>query len=381
MRLRDAGIPMGHLGTGLNNAITDVLGVKVGHKTVIRGESRQNETEGIARTGITIVSPRDDVWENPVYAGVSVLNGNGEMTGTAWIEESGFLTTPVGLTNTHSVGVVRDSLIKYLKTNINGSSIWSLPVVAETWDGYLSDINGMHITEEDVFEAIENLHDGNVKEGSVGGGTGMTCFEFNGGIGTSSRQFRHKGKMYNIGVLVQANFGLRHQLTFQGLPLGLEISTSDIPGREDKKHPDIQSPRDETGSIIVLVATDIPLLADQCKRLARRVGLGLARTGSIGANNSGDIFLAFSTGNNCPGIIDDIDEAIFPVSTISPDAMSDVFDAAIEATEESVFNAITTSSEIDGILGRKMYPLPVKRVQDLYEKHKGILTHARHGTK
>jgi D-aminopeptidase len=379
-------IKIGRLPVGPFNAVTDVKGVLVGHKTVLKGEGRLGVTSGVARTGVSVLVPHGEIWSKPVYAGTFALNGNGEMTGTAWIEESGLLTTPVGLTNTHSVGVVRDALIEYRKKQ-EPTTDWLLPVVAETWDGYLSDINGMHVSREDVFEALEEAKGGPVPQGNVGGGTGMVCFEFKGGIGSSSRLLEIDGRTFTVGVLVQANFGARYQFRLGGLPLGELIGTNVVPGRLETERPvsgsgtgpagkkqpgpglasrSSRSPSDDTGSIIVIIATDVPLLPDQCKRLARRASLGLGRMGSISANSSGDIFLAFSTGNICEGFLEKGGEAIRSVATIKPDAMSLLFEAAVEAVEESIFNALRFAETMTGIDGRTIHALPMDRVKSIF---------------
>src|SRR5438876_6934704 len=291
VRARDLGIPFE--GTpGKFNAITDVAGVEVGYTTLIRGEGKLEVGKGPVRTGVTVIIPRGhDSLNDPVYAGFFSLNGNGEMTGTAWLEESGFLEGPIVITNTHSVGIARDAVINWRVKQAPADKTgywWSLPVVAETWDGWLNDINGFHVKPEDVWHALESAHGGPIEEGSVGGGTGMICYEFKGGTGTASRVIEMKDKSnpaltYTIGALVQANCGRRPQLTIAGVPVGKEI-----PGEVYKE---------ESGSIITVIATDAPLLPHQLKRLAKRASLGLARTGSISGNGSGDLFIAFSTAN------------------------------------------------------------------------------------
>jgi L-aminopeptidase/D-esterase-like protein len=283
-RARDLGIPLD--GTpGASNAITDVRGVEVGHTTLIRGEGELRVGEGPVRTGVTVVLPRGKDSSDPVFAGWFSLNGNGEMTGTTWVEESGFLEGPIAITNTHSVGTVRDAVIAWSVRHDKLSQPWSLPVVGETWDGELNDINGFHVKAEHVYNALDNATSGPAIEGNVGGGTGMICYEFKGGIGTASRRLSEDEGAYTVGVLVQSNFGLRSQLTIAGVPVGRELSE----GASERK--------DEQGSIIIIVATDAPLLPHQLKRLARRASLGVARTGGISGNFSGDIFIAFSNAN------------------------------------------------------------------------------------
>src|SRR5262245_3861242 len=283
-RARDLGVPFD--GTpGAFNAITDVKGVEVGHTTLISGEGKLEVGKGPIRTGVTAIHPRGKTSNDPVFAGWFSLNGNGEMTGTTWIEESGFLEGPVMITNTSSVGVVRDAVIAWQSRQFSKTmQPWGLPVVAETWDGWLNDIGGFHVKERHAFDALDNAGSGSVAEGAVGGGTGMVCFEFKGGIGTASRKLNERQGGYTVGALVQSNFGLRYQLQIAGAPVGREIPEGAYRQRE-------------YGSIIIVVATDAPLMPHQLKRLARRAAMGLARTGSSAGNSSGDIFLAFSTAN------------------------------------------------------------------------------------
>ena len=293
-RARDLGVPFD--GTpGPLDAITDVSGVEVGQTTLISGSGSLKVGEGPVRTGVTVVFPRGKANADPVYAGWFAQNGNGEMTGTTWVEESGFLESPVAITNTHSVGVVRDAIIAWGVKHKALKQDWSLPVVAETWDGYLNDINGFHVKPEHVFSALDSAHSGPVDEGAVGGGTGMVCYGFKGGIGTASRVLTKEQGGYTVGVLVQCNCGRRPQLTIAGVPVG-KLIPQDIPysmfkdGKAGEEEGDV-------GSIIIVVATDAPLLPHQLKRIARRATMGLARTGSTSGNGSGDIFIAFSTAN------------------------------------------------------------------------------------
>lgn len=333
VRARDLGIPFDG-SPGPLNAITDVAGVEVGYTTLVRGEGKLEVGKGPVRTGVTAVIPRGHASLNdPVYAGVFSLNGNGEMTGTAWVEESGFLEGPVVMTNTHSVGVARDAVIAWRVKHGAADKTgywWSLPVVAETWDGFLNDINGFHVKPEDVFRALDTAHAGAVEEGSVGGGTGMICYEFKGGNGTASRKVevrtdrKSPATSYTIGVLVQANCGRRPNLTIAGVPVGKAI-------------PENAAYSQDTGSIIIVVATDAPLLPHQLKRLARRASLGLARTGSYSGNGSGDLFIAFSTAN--PSVADS-DHVTHSVETIPNDLLDPVFEGAVEATEEAIVNAL-----------------------------------------
>jgi len=356
-RLRDLGITIGNLPTGRHNAITDVRGVRVGHRTLIYDEPR------IARTGVTVIVPREGrIWSDNICAGFHALNGSGEMTGTHWLAESGLLTTPIAITNTHQVGVVRDALVEYAITN-GHSKGWELPVVAETYDGWLNDISAFHLTKEDVYEALASAKGGPVAEGNVGGGTGMICHEFKGGIGTSSRLVDTKSGQYTVGVLVQANYGLRHQLRVDGIPVGCEIDSehTPTPGWEELR---------QGGSIIVIIATDAPLLPIQCKRLAQRATVGLARMGSIGANNSGDIFLAFSTGNHIPAdACAPVDLKMFPQHHVSLH-LNPLFEAVAEAVEEAILNALTAAETMTGLMGHTACALPLDKLQNLMAKYR-----------
>ncbi len=319
----------------------------MGHRTIIAGDGPLKVGFGPVRTGITVIVPRGrDSLNVPVFAGCFALNGNGEMTGTAWIEESGYLEGPVAITNTHSVGVVRDAVISWRVKQAGPDRTgywWSLPVVAETWDGYLNDINGFHIRERHVHEALEWARSG--PEGNVGGGTGSICYEFKGGIGTASRKVSIEGGDYVVGVLVQANHGIRDQLVIAGVPLGRELAKG-------------QHRQQESGSIIVVVATDAPLLPHQLKRLARRAPLGLARTGSVSGNGSGDLFLAFSTAN--PGAGGPVER----LTMLSNGRIDPLFGATIAATEEAIVNAMVAAEMMTGIDGHRVEALP----QDLVEQ-------------
>ena len=357
-RARDLGIPFD--GTpGPLNAITDVKGVEVGHCTLISGEGELKVGFGPVRTGVTAVLPLGRGSSDPVFAGWFSLNGCGEMTGTIWVEESGFLEGPVMITNTHSVGLVRDTVIDWLRKNRflpSHRGTFSLPVVAETWDGYLNDANGFHVKKEHVFEALDSARSGPVAEGNVGGGTGMVCHEFKGGIGTSSRRLSEKKGAYIIGVLVQANYGRRNQLRIAGVPVGLEITENAIY-------------RTEQGSIIIIIATDVPLLPHQLKRLARRAALGLARNGSIAGNTSGDIFIAFSTANP---------EAANPTGvahlTMLPnDQMNPLFEATIQATEEAIINALVAAETMTGIDNHRVTAIPHDRLRQILRKYNRLL--------
>jgi D-aminopeptidase len=319
----------------LHDAITDVDGVLVGHATL---------TEGSARTGVTVVVPP----ELPCFAGWHRLNGNGELTGTAWIDEAGLLTTPIGLTNTHSVGVVRDAIVGWVAARRPGERFWSLPVVGETWDGVLNDVNGMHVRPEHVEEALRAAAAGPVAQGNVGGGTGMICHGFKGGIGTASRSTQHG---YTVGVLVQANHGRRSRLRVNGQPVAADDVP--LPGKDEG-----------AGSIIGIAATDAPLLPHQCRRLAQRIGLGVARTGGGGEQTSGDLFLAFSTGNTGlpTGEIDERPEVLTSLEMLADAYITDLFDAVIDATEGAIVNALLHAETMTGYDGTVAHALPAERL-------------------
>jgi D-aminopeptidase len=364
-RARDLGIRIGRLATGPWNAITDVPGVRVGHTTLISGDGPLVVGKGPVRTGVTVIVPHEgDVGADPVYAGYHQLNGNGEMTGVAWIEESGLLTTPIGITNTHSVGVVHDALIAYgvAHGSLDLDLSWSLPVVAETYDGWLNDINGFHVKPEHVFQALESAAAGPVVEGCVGGGTGMNCHEFKGGIGTSSRVLPADRGGWTAGVLVQANYGRRSLLRVDGVPVGEEISREEVP-------PPWPKPRGD-GSIIIVIATDAPLLPHQCKRLAQRATIGLARVGGNGDNGSGDLFLAFSTGNR--GVDPKGAIAPVPVRAYPNSAISDLFEAVADATQEAIVNALCMATTTVGINDRTSHAIPLDRLQEVMRKYHRI---------
>ena len=360
-RARDLGVPFD--GTpGPLNAITDVQGIEVGQSTIISGEGKLEVGVGPVRTGVTAILPRGKDIQHAVFAGWFSLNGNGEMTGTTWVEESGLLEGPVMITNTHSVGIVRDALIAWRvkrgPADATGSW-WSLPVVAETWDGYLNDVNGFHVKEKHVFEALETARSGGVSEGNVGGGTGMVCHEFKGGIGTASRKLEEKLGAYTVGVLVQCNYGLRRQLRVAGVPVGQEITEGAIYSKAN------HSAGAETGSIIVVVATDAPLLPHQLKRLARRVSLGLARNGSISGNGSGDIFIAFSTANPAAAQT----TGTVSLTMLPNDRMGPLFEATVEATEEAIINAMVAAETMTGVDGHKVMALPHDRLRAVLKKY------------
>jgi L-aminopeptidase/D-esterase-like protein len=360
VRARDLGIPFEGK-SGQDNAISDVPGVQVGHTTLIEGEGKLVVGKGPVRTGVTVILPRGKQYD-PVFAGWNSLNGNGEMTGTTWVEESGFLDGPIAITNTHSVGQVHDAVIAWVYENrlfdpAAAFYFWLNPVVAETFDGRINDINGFHVHKEHVYAALNGATSGPVAEGCVGGGTGMISFQFKAGIGTASRQV---GK-YMLGVLVQSNFGLRKHLTIAGVPIGREI-TDLLPIFH---YPD---PNPGGGSIIAVVATDAPLIAHQLKRLARRVPLGIARVGGIGADNSGDIFLAFSTAN--PGAA--LSKQPAQVEMLPNDQMTPLFEATIQATEEAIVNALVAAETMVGINGNTFYSLPHKRLQAVLRQYQRL---------
>src|SRR5438874_230621 len=360
-RARDLGVPFD--GTpGPLNAITDVSGVTVGHTTLIFGEGRLQVGKGPVRTGVTAVLPRGkDSMTNPVFAGWWSLNGNGEMTGTTWVEESGFLEGPVMITNTHSVGVVRDAVIGWRVAHAAADATgawWSLPVVAETWDGWLNDINGFHVRPEHAFHALDTAHSGPVDEGSVGGGTGMICNGFKGGIGTSSRRLSDQDGGYLVGVLVQCNYGRRQNLRIAGIPVGREIDSED-------PYAWVPSDTAEHGSIIVLVATNAPLLPHQLKRVARRVSLGIGRTGSIAGNGSGDIFIAFSTANAAASDVGHVVD----LRMVPNDSMDPLFAATVQATEEAVVNAMVAAEDMTGIDGHHVRALPHEQLRAVLARY------------
>jgi D-aminopeptidase len=360
-RARDIGVPFE--GTpGPLNAITDVKGVEVGHTTLIRGEGKLVVGQGPVRTGVTAVLPRGRSSADPVFGGWFTLNGNGEMTGTTWLEESGFLASPIMITNTHSVGVVRDAVIawQYKQGGAWAATLdrWSLPLVTETWDGFLNDINGFHVRAEDAFAALDSARGGPVTEGNVGGGTGMVCNEFKGGIGTASRVLPASAGGYTVGVLVQCNYGLRPYLRIAGVPVGREIT-------EDRAYR-----KDNDGSIIIVVATDAPLLPHQLKRLARRASLGLGRNGSIAADSSGDIFVAFSTAN--PDAAQDR-RAVRPLSMLPNEAMDPLFAATIESTEEAVVNAMIAAETMVGRDNHRVIALPHGRLREVLKKYNRLM--------
>ncbi len=353
-RARDLGVPFD--GTpGPLNAITDVKGVEVGHTTLISGDGALKVGVGPVRTGVTAILPRGRDSKDPVFAGYFSLNGNGEMTGTHWVDDSGFLDGPVMITNTHSVGVVRDAVIAWRVKRAPADQegyFWSLPVVAETWDGDLNDANGFHVKAEHVFQALDSASGGAVVEGNVGGGTGMVCNEFKGGIGTSSRKLDAKFGGYTVGVLVQCNYGWRNQLRIAGVPVGREITEN-------------TTRNDDIGSIIVVVATDAPLLPMQLRRMAKRVPLGLGRLGSFSGDGSGDLFIAFSTAN--AGAADA--KGVRQLQMLPNESMNPLFLATVQATEEAVVNAMVAAETMTGINNNKVIGLPHDRLREVLKKY------------
>jgi L-aminopeptidase/D-esterase-like protein len=353
-RARDLGVPFDG-NPGPLNAITDVKGVEVGETTLISGDGPLKVGIGPVRTGVTAILPRGRDSRDPVFAGYFSLNGNGEMTGTHWVDDSGFLDGPIMITNTHSVGVVRDAVIQWKvkrgEADVEGYW-WSLPVVAETWDGDLNDVNGFHVKPEHVFHALDSARGGPIEEGSVGGGTGMVCNDFKGGIGTASRVVDPKFGGYTVGVLVQCNYGYRSQLRIAGVPVGSEIS-------------DHVTRDDDIGSIIVVVATDAPLIPTQLRRIAKRVPLGLGRLGSFSGNGSGDLFFAFSTANpSAAG-----SKGVRKLSMLPNDHLSPLFLATVQATEEAVVNAMVAAETMTGINNHTVVALPHDKLREVLKKY------------
>ena len=363
-RARDIGIPFE--GTpGKNNAITDVPGVEVGYSTIISGSGTNHIGKGPVRTGVTAIFPNGKVNHHPVFANWYTLNGNGEMTGTTWLTESGFLETPVMITNTNSVGVVRDAVLKwFVEKNWYGNEEgwYTYPVVAETWDGGMNDIYGFQVKESNAYEALNTAASGPIKEGNVGGGTGMLCLGFKGGSGTASRIITVNGKTYTLGVFVQSNFGRKKNLTIAGVPVGQELKDT----LNYERHGLAQSKHQEgDGSIIVVVATDAPLLPHQLKRIAERVALGVGRVGGRGENGSGDIFIAFSTANPDAFSCDKSTQ----VEMLPNDQLNPLYEATVQSVEEAIINAMVAADTMEGINGNKAYALPHDAVIRLLKKH------------
>jgi D-aminopeptidase len=364
-RFRDLGLTVGLLPTGRSNAITDVDGVRVGVTTIVEGDGPLVVGRGPIRTGVTVVVPHDGIGEEPVFAGCHRLNGNGELTGLEWVRESGQLTTPIAITNTHSVGVVRDALVAHWAGRRgDASSYWSLPVVGETYDGALNDLNGQHVDRAHVEAALASASGGPVPEGNVGGGTGMVCHGFKGGTGSASRV----AGGHTVGALVQANHGRRERLAVDGVPVGREIPTDEIPSAWDEED---RASRAGGGSIIVVLATDAPLLPHQLERVAQRAGLGVARVGGGGEHSSGDLFIAFSVANRGRIASYKADAASAPVDvTMLPDAaITDLFWAAIEATEEAILNALVAAETMTGRDGITAHALPHDRLVEVMARY------------
>jgi D-aminopeptidase len=375
VRARELGIRIGDLAPGPEDAITDVEGVRVGHSTITSGEGPLVVGHGPVRTGVTIVCPRQGpARDEPAFAGAERFNGNGEMTGLEWIREAGTLSTPVAITNTHSVGVVRDALIEVeMEAHAGGEEYWCLPVVAETYDGTLNDINGQHVTVEHVREALASASPGPVEEGSVGGGTGMICHGFKGGIGTASRRVSETEGGWTVGALVQTNYGRRSTLRVDGAPVGRVLSTERVPSPYERE----ETPPAGTGSIIVVLATDAPLLPIQCDRLAKRAGIGLGRMGGGLSDGSGDIFLAFATGNR--GIPPDglqNPRATVPLEMVTNEYISPLFYAAAEATEAAILNALLAAGDMTGRDGIMAYGLTPELLLDALDEARPLC--ARH---
>ncbi|MBD0279625.1 MAG: P1 family peptidase [Flavisolibacter sp.] len=367
-RARDYKIPFDG-NTGMLNAITDVAGVTVGHVTIIKGNGLLIKDKGPVRTGVTAILPRGKEFA-PCYANWYMLNGNGDMTGTHWITESGFLETPILITNTGNVGTVRDAAWKWMNEHHYYKPFlkeywYAYPVVAETYDGLFNDINGQHVKKEDVYQALDSARSGPVEEGGVGGGTGMMCYGFKGGIGTASRVIDKSFGGYTVGVLVQANHGSRSQLTIAGVLVGKELKDTLLPRFDEATSAIALKPEAEIGSIIIVLATDAPLLPDQLKRLAQRIPLGLTRTGAIGGNGSGDIFIAFSTANKNAYSTDKEQQ----ITTMPNEQMNALFTATIQATEEAIINALFAGKNLVGINGNTMYGLPKERVVSILKKY------------
>ena len=360
-RARDLGVPF-EGDPGPLNAITDVSGLEVGHATILR-------EEGPVRTGVTAVLPRGRMSQVGVFANWFALNGNGEMTGTTWVSDRGILKGPVLITNTYSVGAVHEAAIAWAEANL-GFRAWTLPMVAETWDGFLNDITGFHVRREHVFAALDSARGGPVEEGSVGGGTGMRTFEFKSGIGTASRRVGTGGADYTVGVLVQSNFGRRPQLRIAGVPVGREITDllPDNPPLPGAGPPAPRGGRD--GSIIIVAATDAPLLPHQLKRLARRASLGLGRLGSISMNGSGDIFVAFSTANG-EAVANESGEA--RLRMLANSDLNPLFEGVVQATEEAIVNSMIAARDMTGVNGRRIYAIPHERLREILRRHDRLL--------
>ena len=369
-RLSDYGITVGDYPRGILNAITDIAGVCVGHETIVSGSGPLIPGVGPVRTGVTVITPGPEPWDRPRFAGFHCVSGVGELTGLTLVGEWGMLKGPIALTNTWSVGTVRDALVAAAVRQRQGSSpLWAMPVVGETWDGLLNDVEGQHVGPEHVDAALARAADGHVREGNVGGGTGMVCHGFKGGIGTSSRLVTIGNRSFGVGVLVQANHGHRKRLRINGCNVGGLFSVTDVPIPADAGHmygrAAIAPPQGRGGSVIVIVATDAPLLPRQCSRLAQRASFGLARMGGAGENWSGDMLLAFSTAN--PQIAEahsDLPPLTVAVDQLSDPYIDELFYAAIDATEEAIVNALFAAETMTGRDGNTVHALPLAPVAD-----------------
>jgi D-aminopeptidase len=374
MRARDLGIRIGRMAPGERNTITDVAGVRVGHATIISGDGPLQVGHGPVRTGVTVVVPHaGDIWTEPVFAGCHRLNGAGELTGLEWVRESGMLGGVIGLTNTHSVGIVRDALVaEAVKAHGPRETFWSLPVVGETYDGALNDINGFHVHASHVSVALRAARSGPVLEGNVGGGTGMICHEFKGGIGTASRLTDGEaGEGWTVGILVQANYGIRELLRVDGVPVGAAIGRDEVPSPWGQVRAVEAGAGREAGSIIAIVATDAPLLPHQCTRMAQRVSLGLARMGSYAAHGSGDLFLAFAAGNRdlSSHAGEDDPRPTVALRMVADAAISPLLEATVEATEEAIVNALLAAETMTGRDGITAHALDPDRLLAVMRAH------------
>jgi D-aminopeptidase len=383
-RARDLGIRIGEGTPGPFNAITDVAGVRVGHATIVDGEGPLVVGRGPIRTGVTVVLPHDgDAWREPVFGAPHILNGNGEMTGLEWVREAGMIGGALAITNTHSVGVVRDALVaEGIRSQPPGAFSWSLPIVGETWDGMLNDTDGQHVRPEHVARALADARGGPVAEGNVGGGTGMICHEFKGGIGTASRRLDAAEGGWTVGVLVQANYGRRGLLRVDGVPVGAEIGVDEVPSPYGQEGSHVPTPgelpsesrgpaRARDGSIIILVATDAPALPHQCRRIAQRASLGLARAGGYGATTSGDLVLCFATGNRSlhPPEVRGRPAGVSVVETLFDRALDPLFEATVEATEEAIVNALVAADTMTGRDGITAHRLPHDRLVEVMRRY------------
>ena len=373
VRARDLGVAVGEGHPGPFNAITDVAGVRVGHTTLISGAGPLVVGKGPIRTGVTVVVPHNgDVWAEPLFAGTATMNGNGEFTGLEWVREAGLLSGPIGITNTNAVGTVRDALVASASASRDPDALhWSLPVAGETYDGRLNDIAGGHVRPDHVHSALAGAKGGYVDEGNVGGGTGMICHEFKGGIGTASRLLATEDGGWTVGVLVQANYGRRGLLRIDGVPVGEEIPTSDVPSAWGADRRGLADRGPGSGSIIGIVATDAPLLPHQCARLARRAPLGVARVGGFGSTSSGDIFLCFATGNRGmpPTEAEAEGDGVLAMRGLVDRALDPLIEATVEATEEAIVNALVAAETMTGRDDITAQRLPHDRLVEVMRRH------------